>query len=243
MSESKSLTVRQEPLSLSTWQVIQAIAPTMHQSRLFGIASPEQAAGIMVKGAELGLSLSAAFEFIVMIQGKPSLAPRGALALVMSSGQLAGMKLTKHDNPIGYTCAMKRTNGLEHSETFTVEDAARAGLVKPGGAWEAYPWNMAKWRAIGFCLDVLFPDVTGGMRRADELGATVDVQGNVIEAEWRPAPAQPTRQAQAPVQPAPSLDALVSQFGPDRVMAANGGQIPATLEEVEKVAATLEARG
>lgn len=251
MSESKALTVRQEPLSLTTWQVIQAIAPTMHQSRLFGVASAEQAAAIMVKGAELGLSLSASFEFIAVIQGKPSLSPRGALALVMSSGLLADMKLTKHGNPIGYTCYMKRTNGLEHSETFTVEDAMLAGLVKAGGAWEFYPWNMSKWRAVGFTIDVLFPDVTGGMKRADEFGAPVNAQGEVIEAEWQPAPAQPAEdRPEATVRngsvmwPVPTLDELTARFGAEAVLQAGtelgiAGGIPGDTDAITRVARTL----
>jgi hypothetical protein len=32
---------------------------------------------------------------------------------------------------------------------------------------------MLRWRAIGFCADVVFPLLIGGMKRADELGAGI----------------------------------------------------------------------
>ena len=37
------------------WQMIERIAPTMKDSRLFGVATVHQAAAIMLKGHELGL--------------------------------------------------------------------------------------------------------------------------------------------------------------------------------------------
>ncbi len=239
---NQALVVRE--LSLPTWQTITAVAPTMHASRLFGVSSPEQAAAIMLKGFELGLGLTASFEFVQVVLGKPTLSPRGALAILMRSGELAGFKLDLDDQHC--TVWMKRRNGFEHSETFTIDDAKRAGLVKPGGAWEAYPKNMLKWRAIGFTIDTLFSDVVGGMKRADEFGADVDLQGNVVES-WTPA-AQPS-QAEAPIDgevreipaEAVTLQSLVDKYGPDKVMEAAGGRIPGTLEEVAAAQSKLEA--
>lgn len=238
MAESQSLTIH-HPLSLAVWTTIQAVAPAMHASRFFGISSPEQAMAIALKGHELGLGIGASFEFIIPVMGKPSLSPRGALAIVMNSGLLTGFKLTKHENPIGYTCWMKRANGFEHEETFTIEDARRAGLVKQDGAWQTYPFNLSKWRAIGFCIDVLFSDVCGGLKRSDEFGAVVNDNGDVIEGQWNAAPV-----VEAP--PAPStvaLSDLTDRFGAEAVMTASmeviGQPLPATNEDVLKVATKL----
>ncbi len=248
MSESKELAVvRDQQLSLSTWQVIQAIAPTMHQSRLFGVSSPDQAAAIMIKGAELGLSLSASFEFVQVVEGKPTLSPRGALALVMNSGDLAGFKL-ELDELHCKVWMKRRSNGFEHTETFTMDDARRAELVKPKSGWEKYPKNMLKWRAIGFCIDSLFSDICGGMKRADEFGATVDAAGDVVEGDWTPVPQAGTGPAPEPPTEPPSntsvnLDDLVIRFGAEAVMVAAGGRIPATMDEVATVAARLASNG
>ena len=237
MSESRALVI-QPQLTLSTWGVIQAIAPTMHQSRLFGVASVDQAAAIMIKGAELGLGLAASFEYVTVIQGRPTLSPRGALALVMASGKLDGLKLDLTAEKA--SCWMKR-GIFEHTETMTIDDAKKAGLVKSGGAWESWPKNMLKWRVVGFCLDLLFSDITGGLKRSDEFGATVDDSGNVIEGEWSVAPdSAPNTQAQVGT-PVTALDDLLGKYGPDAVLAANDGRIPTTPEEIAAVEAKLGA--
>jgi hypothetical protein len=195
----------------------------------------------MAKGFEMGLTLTASFEFITVIQGKPTLSPRGALALVQQSGLLEGMKIEDMKDAGGAPsfCRvwMKRRGGFEYTTEFSMADAKRAGLVKPGSAWESFPANMLRWRAIGYAIDIVFPDVTGGMKRADEFGAAVDNAGNVIEVDWTVAPApQPVTTTQ---QAAPTLEELVSQYGPEAVMQANDGRIPATQDELWKVGALL----
>lgn len=229
-----ALTIRHAPLTPSVWNMIQAIAPVIHKSRLFGAGSPEQAATIMLKGYELGLPLAASFEFIHVVQGKPTLSPRGALALIQRSGELELIEIM--DAPGACTVHMKRTNGFDYSLTFSMEDAKRTGQVKSGSAWESYPANMLRWRCIGFVADVVFPDVIGGLRRADELGGLIDASGDFLEGEWTPV-ALPVEVA-APT-PTITLDALVTQYGADAVMAAAGGQIPATADELTAVAALL----
>lgn len=235
--QTTALAVR--PLTPDVWQMIEAVAPAMHLSRFYGVTSKEAAAAIMLKGYELGLGLAAAFEFVQIVMGKPTLIPRGALALIHQSKELAGMKITEAPNSC--TVWMKRRNGFEYTLTFTMQDAQRAGVVKPGSAWESYPANMLRWRTIGFVADVVFPDLLGGLKRADELGADLDSAGNVVEGEWKTV--EPTT-VQATVEPTTTdvpftLDGLVTVYGAEAVMVAAGGRIPASVEEVAAVAATL----
>lgn len=165
----------------SVWQMIQTIAPTLHACRFYGVANPEQAATIMLIGYELGFGITGSFEFVHVVEGKPSLSPRGALAIVHASGELADWKMS--EIPDGFACWMKRRNGKEYGLTFTLEDARKAGIVKAKGAWETWPKQMCKWRCVGFVIDVLFPDLMGGIRRSDELGAAVTEDGRVIAVD------------------------------------------------------------
>lgn len=196
----------------------------------------------MIKGHELGLSLSASFEFISVIQGRPALAPRGALALVLQSGLLDGMKIEEakdaSGNPASCKVSMKRAGGFEYGAEFSMADAKRAGLVKSGSAWETFPANMLRWRAVGYCIDVVFPDVIGGMKRADEFGANLDTSGNVIDVQWSAAPT--TQPAPVQLSPQITLQMLVDGYGAEAVMAANDGRIPVTQEEISATAATLD---
>jgi len=242
MEQTKALAVINRPqLTPQVWQMISDVAPTMHLARVFGVSSKEQAAAIMLKGYELGLSLSGSFEYIHIVEGKPSLSPRGALALILASPLNGGVKITEGDNKC--TVWMKRAdNGFEYTVSWSLDDAKTAGVVKPGSGWEKYPANMIRWRAIGFCADVVFPDITGGMKRADELGANISPDGDVIEGSWSVVQnPQTAPTAEAPKPAGPTLDALVTQYGAEAIMAANDGRIPGTDEELQAVAAALGA--
>lgn len=231
--------VRRE-LTPTVWSMIQEIAPFAKDSRLFGVATAPQAIMIMAKGHELGLPLTAAFEFVTVIQDKPALIPRGALALIYASPFYAGLKIDDQiddkGNPVACVVWMKRNNGMEYTVKFTMADANRAGLVKPDSGWTKYPGNMLRWRAIGFCADVVFPDVLGGMKRADELGADLTPDGEVITTTWKvqsqSAPL-PTMQTQI------TLQQLVDAYGAEKVFEAAGNKLPGTTEEVQAVAAKL----
>ena len=226
---------------------------------MFGV-SEQQAAIIMLKGHELGIGLTAAFEFIDVIDGKPSIKPKGAIALIQQSGELAEMRISEGQDAAGHpnvcTVWMKRKNGFEFEASFTIEDAKRAQLIKANGAWEKYPANMLRWRAIGYVADIVFPDVIGGMYRPEELGAIVDVDGAVIDempAQERiidAMPAQPaqspppvieTPTAQAPTIKAPTFQELIEKYGPEAILSANDGRIPATNDELIAVERKLEA--
>lgn len=237
-------------MDLTTWQIITAIAPTIHKSHLFPVASVEAAAVIMLKGHELGLGLTAAFEFIHIIQGRPSLSSRGALALALQSGELLDMKVEeKHDNGRINACRvwMKRRGGIEYETEFSLADADRAGLIKAGSPWHTYPRYMLKWRAIGAALDVLMPDVIGGLKRAEEFGATINEAGDVIDVSNLSNLSNVIEMIEPERLPSPidrtglSLDNLVEEYGADAVMEAAGGRIPATAEEVAEVRLKLAA--
>lgn len=227
---TNALTIK--PLTPSTWQMIQSIAPIMHTCRLFGINSEHQAAAIMLKGYELGLSLTASFEFIHVVQGKPTLSPRGTLALILQSPDFGEMKI--EDSPDGCSVWMKRKNGFEYTSEFTLEDAKKAGVVKPGSGWESYPKNMLRWRAVGFCADVVFPDVIGGMKRADEMGASITPEGDVIEGNWQVYTEQPK------VDP---LSTLLATYTPEQILAVcEDGVLPQSEEEIALVIEKLEGQ-
>jgi len=238
----ESSAIVKQPINLSTWQMIREAAPVMYKSRLFGIATEEQAMAIMAKGFELGLGLTSSFEFIQVVLGKPTLIPRGALALAYQSGELESLNISEANDENGqpYSCTVsgRRRGGSDYTLTFSLQDARRAGLLKPGSGWESYPANMLKWRAVGFWLDVVLPDVQGGMKRADEFGATVDAGGNIIDALATNLLLEPATQGLT------SLDELIETHGVERVMEAINtllnGALPAGQTELLALKAHLE---
>jgi len=225
MSETDLATTEKQQVSV--FDTIMSLAPVMYRARLFGVNSEEQAAAIMLKGHEIGLGLAQSFEFIQVIQGKPSLIPRGALALVHMSKELTEFEIIEEKDKAGnpFSCTVKGKRGeFFYETTFSMDDARRAKLVKADSGWDKYPANMLKWRAIGFWIDVVFPDRQGGMKRADEFGAWVDAGGSVIDAE---------------VSDVLSIDLLIETFGADEVMNAladeYGGNMPKHADDLEEL--------
>ena len=121
------------PVTPQVWEIIKNVAPVATASRMFGVTE-QQAAVVMLKGHELGLGLASAFEFIHVIDSKPSISPKGALALIHQSGELAHLEI--HDLtdaqgvPTRCKVTMKRRNGLEYTTEYSMADAQRAGIVK-----------------------------------------------------------------------------------------------------------------
>jgi hypothetical protein len=229
------VTAATRELTPGIWAMIEKMAPVMHKAHLFGVTSPDQAAAIMLKGYELGLSMTASFELVQVIQGKPALSPRGAMAILLSTSQAQEIKIERIEDKgqfVGYRCTMTRTNGFSFTGRFDLTDAQRAGLLKPDSGWAKYPENMCMWRAIGFAADVVFPDITAGMTtlmKAPEMyGVALTAEGDIIDA---------TPVATPSTDP---LQELVNEFGAEAVMNANGGQIP-TNGQVEVVRRKLES--
>lgn len=230
----------------TTVQTILSIAPTVAASRMFSVTQ-EQAAVVMLKGYELGFGLATAFEFIHVIDGKPGISPKGMMAMIQRSNDVdvrPERLVDTKGNFFGYKCYMKRrSSGIEHTASFTLEDAKRAGLDKPNSGWQKYPENMCMWRAIGFAADVVCPDLGGGMHRVEELGAIVNVEGEPVITPIIDiiTTVQPTIAESQAIDAPWTLQALVTKFGADAVMAANEGRIPGTDAEIAAIAEKLAA--
>ncbi len=253
---STDMPLANREMSMGVWHMINTIADDVYRSRLFPVNSPQQAAAIMLKGYEIGLGLMASFEFVQVVKGNVGLSPKGALAMLHNSPKIEDLELTRltdeHNKFIGYQCRMKRAdNGFEHTERWVLDDAVTAGLMKPDSNWEKYPENMCKWRAIGFCADVVAPDVTAGMVdfmiRPEQFGVRVDNEGNIIEGNIEGKRAEKTvvvesrakTKDQEQAETTVTLEQLLDQYSADQILQANGGTVPGTSEELEQVANQL----
>ena len=242
---TKALTVAQ-PLTPAVWQMILGVAETVHKARIFGTGSEAEAAAIMLKGHELGLPLTASFEFIyaITVGGKTraSLSPRGHLALIQQSPLCAKLEIEDivddQGNPWACRVYMERTNGFSYSVTVTMDDARQAKVVKPGSGWENWPANMLRWRAAGFCADVVFGDLGGGMKRTDELATVVNQEGEPVQAD----PWNVVSMSTPPGPPEPRIDMgfLVDNWGVDLVLEVNGGKVPSDQDEIKTLLETLQ---
>lgn len=225
----------------STLDMFDRLAPVLARSRLLGVMRAEEAYAIMLKGYEIGLSITASFEFVQVIQGKPSLSPRGAMALLLNNNAMEKPIINRLADAkgtfLGYECTMtRRDNGFTYTAKFTMEMAMKAGLVKADSGWAKYEENMCLWRAVGFAADVVAPDITAGMttlmKMPEHYGVNLTEAGDVVDVT--PIQSQPVTVSR-------SMNDLLSKWTPEQILTANDGKIPAISEEVEAVWQKLEA--
>lgn len=119
-------------------------------------------------GAELGLKPIQALQNIAVINGKPSVYGDALLALVQAHSSFEDIKEWYDDKTNTAFCRVKRKNQTEHTVSFSIEDAKKAGLWGKGGPWTQYPKRMMQMRARGFALRDKFADALGGLITVEE---------------------------------------------------------------------------
>lgn len=142
-----------------------------------GMERPEAILVAAAMGAEIGLSFMQSLQNIAVVNGRPAVWGDALLALVEGTGELAHYEETFEGEPYRDDFAAvvravrRRPNGTERrtEERFSVADAKRAGLWGKAGPWQQYPKRMLRYRARGFALRDLFPDVLKGVRAAEEV--------------------------------------------------------------------------
>jgi hypothetical protein len=129
---------------------------------------------------ELGLPALAASE-ISVIRGRLVLGSKLLRALAARHGYRVRCDATSDATQC--TAILETDFGVEVGRTtFTIDQAKKAGLVKPNSAWDAYPERMLWHRAAKFVLDDYAPAVTLGIWSQDEAGEVAGDDGE--EQDW-----------------------------------------------------------
>jgi hypothetical protein len=169
------------------------------------IGTPEAALFIILTGRDLGLSPVQSLRSIYVIQGKVEVSADQQLGLFhRAGGRSQWVTLTNTEAVLRLSAPWL----LEpHDESFTMEDAKRAGLDKPSRSGEAsmftkFPRPMLRSRAITAGLKSIGFDPTSGMYAPGEIGGQALVDGEAVMAAIEAPSAQPSAQVDANVIPA-----------------------------------------
>lgn len=174
---------------------------------------------VLLTARDTGVALTTAMREFHVIEGTVTLSPKVKLAMVRQSGQ-GRLWRAPDNNAERATWYAERTDQPDHvvESTFTWEDAQLAGLVdtrctpaqhwRNGNQscmckdnWKRYPQRMVSWRALGYLLDDVFPEVATGLYSPDELGAVTNADGEPIDvkgSEQLPGMRGPAGQAADP---------------------------------------------
>ncbi len=141
--------------------VFQTMAKAAVESKMYrGIGDQAGVMMIMLSARELGIPPCQALNGgINIINGKAEISARMMSALIRKAGHEIKIK---EISDASCTLIGKRSDTGESEEaTFSVADAQKAKLVKPGGGWEKCPKDMCFARALSRLARQLFSDVIG----------------------------------------------------------------------------------
>lgn len=151
----------------------------------------------ILAGMEAGFGPFASMNGVTLIQGKPGFGANLLAQAIKRHPQYDYRVMEKTDT----ICRIKFLTGKEvlGEETFTIEMAKRAGLVKTSGPWAQYPEAMLFARCLSAGMRTHCPDALGGATpyTPEELGATGPIDENGVVAVTVTEPARDELQAQA----------------------------------------------
>ena len=134
---------------------------------------PHDVFAMVQTGLEIGITPMQAVRFLAVVNGRVSIWGDMMLALVFNSGLMESFSETINGNVA--TCEVKRKGGFSNTSTFSMDDAATAGLLRKSGVWQQYPKRMLQLRARGFALRNLFPDVLNGLSMTEEFDEYIEL--------------------------------------------------------------------
>lgn len=160
-----------------------------------------QVATKIMAGRELGIGPFAAVNGIHIVKGKPTIGANLMAAAVKSSGRYdyRVLELTADKCRIEY----RQRNG-EKWEVLGVSEFTKADATKASTQnMDKFPKNMLFARAMSNGVRFYTPDIFSGnaVYTPEELGATVDGEGEVVEANFTVTkPTEATQTATTPVE-------------------------------------------
>jgi len=143
-------------------QMAQAIA----DSKLFGLNDVNQVLALgMVAQAEGHAFATAARDYHV-IQGRPALKADAMMARFQAAGGKVEWTVYTDTEVTG---VFSHPNGGSVTITWTIEQAQRIGLVKPGSGWQKFPRAMLRSRCISEGIRTVYPGSVTGFYSPEEV--------------------------------------------------------------------------
>lgn len=156
------------------------------------IGKPENVVIAVQLGSELGLAPMQSIQNIAVISGRPAVFGDAMPALCRQSPVCEDIeeRFEGEGDKLTAVCIAKRVGKKPITQSFSVEDAKKAGLWGKAGPWQQYPRRMLQMRARGFALRDAFPDVLRGLitvEEAQDIPPDQSFAGTTIEAKAEPA--------------------------------------------------------
>lgn len=183
--------------AVKTMDDLARLAEMLSKSGYFKDATSAAQAGVKVLcGLELGIPAFASMAGIHIVSGKPAIGANLMAAKVKASDKY-DYRVKEMTDEVCTIVFLERGEEIGVS-TFTKQDATRAGTQNMG----KFPRNMLYARAMSNGVKWFAPDIfIAPVYTPEELGATVDAEGDVVTVEVVAQPESPPEPAQPAVRP------------------------------------------
>lgn len=206
-------------------------AKALAASSIIPDAYRDQPANVLVAvetGAALGIPAIQALSGIAVIKGKAAMSADLMSAVVRRAGHR--LRVTEHDGAVTATLIRADDPDFAYEVTWDRAKAERAGLWGQRGPWALYPGQMLRARAVTeVCRQGASDALMGVTYAPEELGATVDEDGEVIDAGpadlAHTAPDPDTALAHEPESTPPWATAVRPVAGVDPAYTRPGGPL------------------
>ena len=142
------------------------LAEAFAKSKLFGMTDSNQVLALMAVCEAEGIHPAKAVQEYHVIQGRPALKADAMLARFQNAGGKVDWKDYTDDKVTG---VFSHPNGGSLAVTWTIEQAQRIGLVKPGSGWQKFPRAMLRSRCISEGIRSVFPGSVTGFYSPEEV--------------------------------------------------------------------------
>ena len=148
------------------FQDMQSMASAIAKSGLFGMKNENEVLALMAVAQAEGLHPATAARDFHIIQGRPALKADAMLARFQNAGGKVEWTIYTDTIVVG---VFSHPNGGRVSVEWTIEQAQRIGLVKPGSGWQKFPRAMLRSRCISEGIRTVFPGSVTGFYSPEEV--------------------------------------------------------------------------
>ena len=152
--------------NLVSFTEMDQMAGAIAASGLFGMKDKNSVLALMAVAQAEGLHPATAARDFHIIQGRPALKADAMLARFQNAGGKVDWKDYTDEKVSG---VFSHPNGGSLAVTWTIEQAQRIGLVKPGSGWQKFPRAMLRSRCISEGIRSVFPGSVTGFYSPEEV--------------------------------------------------------------------------
>ncbi|MCK9495216.1 MAG: hypothetical protein M0R75_06935 [Dehalococcoidia bacterium] len=125
--------------------------------------SPAKVFAVMAYGLEVGVPPMAALRNIYIVNGKPQPSAELMAGIAMAGEKGISFEIVELTDT-KCTMRIKRPSlNVEAEYTYTIEDAKKANLIKPGQPWSLYPRDMMRHACMKRLCRAYAPDLINGL--------------------------------------------------------------------------------